>query len=311
MYFGAPVWPLKWDPPYDETIVRLHELGFKGVEMIGWSRKALDEYYTKETIQSLKELVKKLGMVVTNFNHTPEGIASLDEAVYKEKFDNFCKTIEVAAELGSENVTQVAGFPFGHGHEEFIELRHLAEMQVWSYGSIGEGRDWQNGEDHYVEMIRKCCRYAAKFGLRVSIEPHPDRWANTAPALRRLFDHVGEKNLGCNFDPSHMFPSGDMPEWAVYMLKGRLWHTHFSDNDALTNVHWRPGQGKINWKAVMKALDDIGYTGTINFELEDVPGAATPTSAVSQCINNEMENEILAAKRYIAGLCAEQGIEIQ
>lgn len=54
MYFGAPVWPLQWDPPYDEPIKRLHALGFKGVEMIGWSRKALDEYYTPETYNAPK-----------------------------------------------------------------------------------------------------------------------------------------------------------------------------------------------------------------------------------------------------------------
>ena len=62
----------------------------------------------------------------------------------------------------------------------------------------------------------------------------------------------------------------------------------------------------------MKALNDTGYDGAINFELEDVPGAVTPTSAVSGAyINNEMENELRLAKEYITGLCKEQGIAIQ
>lgn len=311
MYFGAPVWPLKWDPPYDSTIQRLHEMGYKGVELIGWNRKALDEYYTDDTIKALRKQVEDYGMVFANFNHTPEGIGSLDPAVHNEKFENVKRAIDVAAALGCKNVTQVASFPFGADHWQFIELRHLAEFQVWSYGDIAKGQSWEKAYDHYVNMLRKCCEHAKQYGCRILVEPHPYRWANCSAALLRLFEHVGEDNLGCNFDPSHMFPAGDMPEWAVYNLKGRLWHTHFSDNDALTNVHWRPGQGKINWKAVMKALDDIGYDGAINFELEDVPGAATPTSAVSNCTNNEMEFEMNEARKYIKGLCDEQGIAIE
>ena len=120
MYFGAPVWPLKWNPPYDGTINRLHDMGFKGVELIGWDRKALDEYYTKETTDAIKKQVADLGMVITNFNHTPEGIASLDPELSNAKLDEFYRTIDVAAALGSKNVTQVAGFPFGKSHWDFI-----------------------------------------------------------------------------------------------------------------------------------------------------------------------------------------------
>ena len=61
--------------------------------MIGWSRKALDEYYTPETIEHLKELIAGLGMVVTNFNHTPEGIASMDPEVSIAKFSDFCLSL--------------------------------------------------------------------------------------------------------------------------------------------------------------------------------------------------------------------------
>ena len=234
----------------------------------------------------------------------------MDPEVSIAKFSDFCRTIDVAAALGSPNVTMVAAFPFGKSHWDFIELRHLAEMQVWSYGEIGQ--DWEANYEHFVDVVRRCCAYAREKGVRVLIEAHPCRWVNSTQSMLRLIEHVGADNLGMNFDPSHLFPQGDMPEWAVHMLKGRLWHTHFSDNDALTNVHWRPGQGKINWKAVMKALDDIGYEGAINFELEDVPGAATPTSAVHGAkISNEIEHEMAMAKAYIAGLCAEQGIAIE
>ena len=37
MFFGAPVWPCKWHPPYDDAIKRIASLGFQGVELIAWS----------------------------------------------------------------------------------------------------------------------------------------------------------------------------------------------------------------------------------------------------------------------------------
>lgn len=309
MFFGTPVWPLQWDPPYDETIRRVAAMGFKGVELIAWDRKAMDEYWTEETISHIKQLVGSLGMVITNFNHTPEGLCSEDAAVRAQKLANFKKAVDIAAALGAQRVTMVAQYPFGF--DKLVPLRHVAELQEWSYGHLPLNRDWAANYNQYAASVKELCQYAKTKGLRVLIEPHPYRWVNSAASMLRLIEHVGEDNLGMNFDPSHLFPSGDMPEWTIHMMKGRIWHTHFSDNDTLTNVHWRPGQGKINWKAVMKALSDTGYDGTINFELEDVAGAATPGSAASKDhMSDEMEYEIGEAKKYITEVCNELGIAI-
>ena len=61
---------------------------------------------------------------------------------------------------------------------------------------------------------------------------------------------------GCRLghEPSHLFPMGDLPHLAAYQLAGRVWHTHLSDNDGTTNAHWRPGKGKIDWGALLQAL---------------------------------------------------------
>lgn len=310
MFFGVPVWPLQWNPPYDGTIRRIADLGFKGVELIAWNKQAFADYYTPQTIAQLKQLVKELGLVIDNFNNSPRGIANEDEATREGCYESFRMAIETADALGAQCVTMVSEFPFGYTTHNFVELRHVAELQEWSYGDIAPGKDWAANYDLYVSMVRRACRYAAKFGLRVAIEAHPYRWVNSGASMLRLIEHVNEPNLGMNFDPSHLFPQGDMPEWTVHMLKGRIWHTHFSDNDTLTNVHWRPGQGKINWRAVMKALYDTGYDGAINFELEDVAGAATPTAAAHSIQSDAMESEIIIARKYITDICADQGIPL-
>ncbi len=95
---------------------------------------------------------------------------------------------------------------------------------------------------------------------------------SNAASMLRLIEHVQSDALGMNFDPSHLFPMGDMPHTVIYQLGDRIFHCHFSDNDGLTNVHWRPGKGKIDWTSVMRALKETGFDGTISIELEDVPG---------------------------------------
>jgi len=42
--------------PYEDAIRRIAKLGFKGIELIAWDRKVLDEYYTQKKIGSLRNL---------------------------------------------------------------------------------------------------------------------------------------------------------------------------------------------------------------------------------------------------------------
>ena len=42
---------------------------------------------------------------------------------------------------------------------------------------------------------------------------------------------------------------------------------HLNDNDTLTDQHKLPMTGTLNWDAVFDALDEAGYCGTYNMEL--------------------------------------------
>ena len=101
-----------------------------------------------------------------------------------------------------------------------------------------------------MDAVRRVMAVVEDAGLRYAMEPHPYRYVANADGMLRLIDHVPSPALGINYDPSHTFPCGDLPNVAVYRLGDRVFHCHFSDNDALTNAHWRPGMGKIVWRAL-------------------------------------------------------------
>lgn len=92
--------------------------------------------------------------------------------------------------------------------------------------------------------------------------------------MQRVLNHVDSDAIGMNFDPSHLYPSG-VAHVVIYELGENILHAHLSDNDALTNVHWRPGKGKIGWQEVLQAFKDVGYDGVLSIELEDVPGVSS------------------------------------
>ena len=76
--------------------------------------------------------------------------------------------------------------------------------------------------------------------------------------------------FGVNLDPEpHVSLSVTSRTCRSTAWGRKLFHLHVSDNDGVTNVHWRPGMGKIDWRLMLQALKDIGYTGVISIELEE------------------------------------------
>jgi len=111
---GCCVWPLRWSVPYEGAIKRIARLGFKGIELVAWDRKTLDEYYTKKKIKELKELIESLGLELTEFVSTPRGMTSLKKQDREAALSHFKRLVEVASEFETGIVNTVSPWSF-HG----------------------------------------------------------------------------------------------------------------------------------------------------------------------------------------------------
>src|SRR5262249_61369158 len=96
MKFGACVWPFQWEPPYETTIRRIASLGFRAVELIAWDRKALDDYYTPQRIQALRQLLLDEGLELSEFVSTPRGMASPAPGLRRQAIHHFRRRAEDA-----------------------------------------------------------------------------------------------------------------------------------------------------------------------------------------------------------------------
>ncbi len=133
--------------------------------------------------------------------------------------------------------------------------------------------------------------FAADHGVRIAIEMHPGFVVYSPETLLRLRSLAGP-NLGCNYDPSHMFWQGIDPIAAIRVLGDAIFHVHakdtqlYSANLSLTGVlDTKPyteernrgwifrtcgyGHGASWWKEFVSTLRMFGYDDVLSIEHED------------------------------------------
>ena len=313
MRFGASVWPWKWDGPYDRAVARIGEAGFRATELIAWDEDSLVEHYTPATVRKLRSVLDGNGMTLSQFVVKTPGLSSPDPRLRTAAVDVFRRGVDKGVELGAEIVNTVVHYPFALPMPLITDRPHV---QVFTVDLPG-GLDWDQNWLDYVTGLRECCRYAEAAGIRYSLEPHPFRYGSTTDGLLRILEAVDSPALGVNLDPSHLFPVGEMPHVAVHRLGAKVQHCHVSDNDGETNVHWRPGKGKIDWAAFLRALANTSFDGVVSLEFEDVPGVSRGIRDVPGVYRGnaeatrEFEDEYKLGLAFLTELAADAGLSVR
>ncbi len=92
--------------------------------------------------------------------------------------------------------------------------------------------------------------------------------------MARLIERVGAPNLGMNFDPSHLFPAGDMPHYATRSGRPRASATLLAGNEGPLLVGQRPAGGI--WPALDSRIE--AHVGPLTYDLEQGT-VSRPTTA--------------------------------
>lgn len=147
----------------------------------------------------------------------------------------------------------------------------------------------------FLEVWRPIVRTADREGIKIGIENCPmlftrDEWpggknlATTPTIWRRMFSELGSRNIGLNYDPSHMIWQQMDYLAPLREFKDRLVHVHAKDarvdKDRLDQVGILahpleyhspklPGLGDVDWGRFISVLGDVGYEGPVCIEVED------------------------------------------
>ena len=129
-----------------------------------------------------------------------------------------------------------------------------------------------------------------KEGVLFALEVHPTEIAFDIVTAERAVEALGgRKTFGFNYDPSHLGYQGvDYVEF-IRRFRDRIYHVHMKDvyfsstpttagvfgghlNFGDARRHWdfrSLGRGRIDFEAVIRALNEIGYDGPLSVEWED------------------------------------------
>ncbi len=131
-----------------------------------------------------------------------------------------------------------------------------------------------------VELLRAAIDYARPHGMRFLVEPHPFTVGMSDRFLTKLCDSLDPAHFGVTFDFCH-YGVGRKHDYvdAVRKLGHRIRHIHFSDSDQQTSeLHFPVGRGSMDVTALLVALREIRYDGTITLDLYGYP---TPEEALA------------------------------
>ena len=124
-----------------------------------------------------------------------------------------------------------------------------------------------------VDTLRKCANVAKDLGIHLLLEPinrYETNFVNSAREGLDLLDEIGHPAVKLLLDTFHMNIEEADPCASVRQAGNLLGYVHFADNNRLS-----PGQGHINFRALVQTLAEIGFTGFISAEILPLPDDAT------------------------------------
>jgi len=128
--------------------------------------------------------------------------------------------------------------------------------------------------DAYARL-RKVGDEAAKYGLLIAMETHPDLMQNGDNALEtlRAIDHP---NIRMNFDTANImyYNEGTTTVAELEKIAPYVASVHLKDSNGRPHAWDFPtiGTGIVDFPRVIRILNDVGFTGPFTMELEGVEG---------------------------------------
>ncbi|MBN2474552.1 MAG: sugar phosphate isomerase/epimerase [Pirellulales bacterium] len=284
------------DLPLEELASKCQQFGYDGLELACWGDhfevdKALaDEEYCRRK----RELLGRYGMRVFSISNHLVGQAVLDNIDARHKSvlppdvwgdgdpagvnaraaERLKDTARAARELGIDVVNGFTGSSIWHLLYSFPPV---------TPAMIDEGFRLLAERFHPIlDVFGEC-------GVKFALEVHPTEIAFDLVTAQRALETLDcRREFGFNFDPSHLIWQGMDPAEFIRTFPDRIYHVHMKD--AIVKLNGKTGilgshlnfgdprrgwdfrslgRGGVNFEEVIRALNDIGYTGPLSVEWED------------------------------------------
>ncbi len=283
------------DLTLEDLAKKAAEWGYDGLELACWGdhmdvdKAANDPEYCQKQKAILKKYDLQLfaisnhlaGQLVCDLNNDSrsDGFAPEDCAGDADKkrawaVEAMKNTARAAKNLGLDVVNGFTGSSIWH--------------MLYSFPPVTEEM-LEDGFTHFAKMWNPIFDVFDECGVKFALEVHPTEIAFDIITAKKALDAVdNRKTFGFNFDPSHLHWQMVDPVFFINEFSDRIYHVHMKD--AAIQLNGRTGilashldfghpergwdfrslgRGGVDFEEIIRALNQIGYTGPLSVEWED------------------------------------------
>jgi len=225
-----------------EKFRAMKEAGFEGVEPLGGMNR-------EEVLAAFKATGLQAASVCCHM-HWEKPLSAPDEATRKIGLEGLLLSLRDAHAYGATSVLLVPGV-------------------------ARDGVTYQQCFERSVAEIKKAIPVAQETGVRIAIENVGNNFILSPEQAVEYLDAINSEWVGWYFDIGNAGRVGPAERW-IQVIGKRILRIHIKDYsakpaDPAAKGNTRPKllDGDTNWPAVMKALDNAGYTG---WAISEQPG---------------------------------------
>ena len=154
-------------------------------------------------------------------------------------------------------------------------------------GRVTDAVSYDECWNRSTEEIKKVVKYAEKLKVKIAIENVWNNFLLSPLEAARYVDQFRSPMVGFYFDCGNILAYGWPEQW-IKILGKRIAKVHIKEySRKIADTQGKSAgfkvnllEGDVNWPAVMKALDDIGYQSWATIEQ---PGGNTPEGLKDLC----------------------------
>jgi sugar phosphate isomerase/epimerase len=241
----------------EETIRRIASLGFSGLELLSDVPHAWPAGLLEERKQVIRDCLAENKLEISNINgFMMNAVADPRQPYWHPSWiepdadyrairrEHTKRALRLARELGAPGIQTEPG------------------------GPLNPGQSWREAAEVFYEEFMPCIEVAEIEGVNLLIEPEPELMIETFEQYLEFVDRVDSSAVGLNFDIGHAFCVSQEPEEWIPRMVEHTRHYHIEDIAATRcHAHMIPGDGAIDFEAVLRAILATGYDGWVTVEL--------------------------------------------
>ncbi|MCH9845838.1 MAG: sugar phosphate isomerase/epimerase [Alphaproteobacteria bacterium] len=257
------------NPPWERVLQECAEAGFTGIELGPVGYMPEDPILLREKFQQYS-LTLIGGVIFRPFHDKNQWDTVLDGAV---------RTMKALKANDAKHL---------------VLIDSIAPDRALTAGRPDEAPQFDKSEwRDYVTRIFTIAKMGyEEYGLIPAIHPHAGGYMDFLPEIERLLDETDETILKICPDTGHCIYAGFDPLPFMQKHMGRISYVHFKDinpqvkanvvanqigfyDACAQGVFCNLGQGAVDFTAVKKLLDDVGFSGWCTIEQDCDPAGDT------------------------------------